>query len=97
MSIRPSLPGRSVISFEKSSVIFASLSFVGEASAAALRKDGARTASPKRRKAAALATFVQGFDADADVRSIAFCGVLPLSHCAKRIELRGGLGPGTRL
>src|SRR5262249_10158405 len=98
MSIRPSLPGKSVRSFEKSGVTFASLSFADESSAAALRHDRARTAIPRRNSATSVAAFGERFDGGADCGPIAFfCGALRLSHSAKRMAPRRGLVPGTRL
>src|SRR6266851_7383315 len=104
MTIRPSLPGKSIRSFEKSDVTFASLAsivvatfdcFADESWAAASRNDRTpRTIAPRSRTATAAA-LMEGFDAGADGRSITFWGVL--SHSAKRIEPRRGLGPGTRL
>src|SRR6266852_100339 len=104
MTIRPSLPGKSIRSFEKSGVTFASLAsivaatfdcFPDESWAAASRNDRAPRTSPQRSRTATAAALTEGFDAGADGRSIAFGGVL--SHSAKRIEPRRGLGPGTRL
>src|SRR6266481_2230289 len=102
--IRPSLPGKFVRSFEKSGVTFASLAsvvaatfdcFADESWAAASRNDRAARTIPPRSRTATAAALIEGFDAGADGRSIAFWGVL--SHSAKRIEPRRGLGPGTRL
>src|SRR5258708_29962034 len=91
--IRPSLPGKSIRSFEKSGVTLAC--FADESWAAASRNDRAPMTIPPRSRTATAAALTDGFDADADGRSVAFWGVL--SHSAKRIEPRRGLGPGTRL
>src|ERR1700741_216455 len=81
MSIRTSLPGRSVRSFEKRDVTFASLASVvvatfdcpaDESWAAASRNDRAPRAIPPRSKTAIAAALTEGFDAGADGRSIAF-------------------------
>src|SRR5262245_12108205 len=105
MIIRPSLPGKSVRSFEKSGVTFASLdsiraapldSFADEC-AAVSRNEKAPKPTPQRSRATAVANFPERLGAGTDCRSLGFCEVLRLSHSPKLIRPIRGRESGTRL